>query len=308
YFKAYQKSFQEGEYNLSETLHTPTGQVIRRYMSGGIADLMPKLPQISNGYTTPAENIVSSAIDGDSSGEVLWDGSDFARQTTGSPLLEEKKDELGAILDMMKNKLDKAKFSDIDYFKNIIEMITSKHDLASLRKSVYGIIFVELEKLSQDAKETIKSELEKLKEFYANLNADIFAEKVLRKALTKTVIENAILGKELTINPVSYAGLPTNAFTKDKYYLLPASLLIEGAKYRIKVIAGEHKDYYKERNQNKYMILELVPEDGQNTLLPLIELRVYYNNKGVVVEIRPIINYGWYKGPKKKTAMKSHII
>ena len=34
YFKAYQKSFKEGEYNLSEPVYTPTGQVIRRYMSG----------------------------------------------------------------------------------------------------------------------------------------------------------------------------------------------------------------------------------------------------------------------------------
>src|SRR3989339_901912 len=36
YFQAYQKSFQEGEYSLSEPVYTPTGQVIRRYMSGGI--------------------------------------------------------------------------------------------------------------------------------------------------------------------------------------------------------------------------------------------------------------------------------
>ncbi|MDO8748260.1 MAG: hypothetical protein Q7J72_03980 [Candidatus Omnitrophota bacterium] len=35
YFQAYQKSFKEGEYNLSEPVYTPTGQVIRRYMSGG---------------------------------------------------------------------------------------------------------------------------------------------------------------------------------------------------------------------------------------------------------------------------------
>ena len=36
YFQAYQKSFQEGEYSLSEPVYTPTGQVIRRYMSGGV--------------------------------------------------------------------------------------------------------------------------------------------------------------------------------------------------------------------------------------------------------------------------------
>ena len=36
YFKQYQKSFAEGEYNLSEPVYTPMGQSIRRYMSGGM--------------------------------------------------------------------------------------------------------------------------------------------------------------------------------------------------------------------------------------------------------------------------------
>jgi len=36
YFKQYQKSFQDGEYNIKEPVYTPTGQVIRSYFSGGI--------------------------------------------------------------------------------------------------------------------------------------------------------------------------------------------------------------------------------------------------------------------------------
>ncbi|MCX5695490.1 MAG: hypothetical protein NTW18_02340 [Candidatus Omnitrophica bacterium] len=36
YFKQYQKSFSEGEYNIQEPVRTPTGQVIRSYFSGGI--------------------------------------------------------------------------------------------------------------------------------------------------------------------------------------------------------------------------------------------------------------------------------
>ena len=36
YFKEYQKSFQEGEYNLKANQSTAYGQVIRRYMSGGL--------------------------------------------------------------------------------------------------------------------------------------------------------------------------------------------------------------------------------------------------------------------------------
>ncbi|MFA5311235.1 MAG: hypothetical protein WC355_02865 [Candidatus Omnitrophota bacterium] len=36
YFKQYQKSFAEGEYNIQQPVYTPTGQVIRSYFSGGI--------------------------------------------------------------------------------------------------------------------------------------------------------------------------------------------------------------------------------------------------------------------------------
>src|SRR3989338_7752774 len=36
YFKQYQKSFKDGEYNLQEPAYTPMGQSIRRYMSGGM--------------------------------------------------------------------------------------------------------------------------------------------------------------------------------------------------------------------------------------------------------------------------------
>jgi hypothetical protein len=37
YFKEYQKSFNQGEYNIKEQVYTPTGQVIRSYFSGGFA-------------------------------------------------------------------------------------------------------------------------------------------------------------------------------------------------------------------------------------------------------------------------------
>ena len=36
YFQQYQKSFQDGEYNLTEPVYTPMGQNIRRYVSGGM--------------------------------------------------------------------------------------------------------------------------------------------------------------------------------------------------------------------------------------------------------------------------------
>ena len=36
YFKEYQKSFQQGEYNLKISTSTPGGQVVRSYFSGGV--------------------------------------------------------------------------------------------------------------------------------------------------------------------------------------------------------------------------------------------------------------------------------
>ncbi|MBI4982917.1 MAG: hypothetical protein HZC15_07305, partial [Candidatus Omnitrophica bacterium] len=41
YFNQYQQSFTKGEYNTKETVYTPSGQVIRSYMSGGIR-IMPE--------------------------------------------------------------------------------------------------------------------------------------------------------------------------------------------------------------------------------------------------------------------------
>jgi len=46
YFKEYQKSFKEGEYNLKEPVYTPTGQVIRSYFSGGITTVVMGLDGI----------------------------------------------------------------------------------------------------------------------------------------------------------------------------------------------------------------------------------------------------------------------
>ncbi|MDO8749443.1 MAG: hypothetical protein Q7J72_10085, partial [Candidatus Omnitrophota bacterium] len=290
YFNAYQKSFKEGEYNLSEPVYTPTGQVIRRYMSGGTEFNIIIHNNSDNGLYTATAGSAIEARDG----EVSWDGTNFSG---GSPLLEEKKNELGAILDRMKSKLTKAQFLVGNYFEDAKKMIVSKQDPVGIRKSVYEIIS-ELGELSQDKAESVKSEMEKLKEFYAYLNADMFGEKLQKAGLTKALIDEAISGMKSTKATVSFTGLPTDAFTKGEYYL-PTSLLIEGAWYYIKIIAGEHKDGYKAKNQNKYMILELVPKDNQDTLLPLIELRVYVDNV-----IRSIINYGGHKAPKKKDSQE----
>ena len=57
YFKAYQKSFKDGEYNFQTPVSTPYGQVIRSYFSGGITGIAPAVMPASVGalpVTDPA--------------------------------------------------------------------------------------------------------------------------------------------------------------------------------------------------------------------------------------------------------------
>ncbi len=55
YFKQYQKSFSEGEYNVKEPVYTPTGQVIRSYFSGGI-NVAAGVINTQNGIILPNDN------------------------------------------------------------------------------------------------------------------------------------------------------------------------------------------------------------------------------------------------------------
>ena len=57
YFKAYQKSFKNGEYNIQQPVYTPYGQTIRSYFSGGFVCNVP-IPAI------PTPGVASERIDG----------------------------------------------------------------------------------------------------------------------------------------------------------------------------------------------------------------------------------------------------
>lgn len=66
YFKEYQKSFKNGEYNTSESIYTPYGQTIRTYSSGGIKLVASSSPT-NNAFSTdtiPDTNLVRLRYDG----------------------------------------------------------------------------------------------------------------------------------------------------------------------------------------------------------------------------------------------------
>ncbi|TRZ93375.1 hypothetical protein D4R78_08585 [bacterium] len=61
YFQAYQKSFKDGEYNISEPVSTPYGQTIRSYFSGGISGFMSQ-PQVVQELARPIGDADNKAV------------------------------------------------------------------------------------------------------------------------------------------------------------------------------------------------------------------------------------------------------
>ena len=81
YFQAYQKSFKGGEYNLKETVATPSGQSIRSYISGGISVGSPimwgsffrKGKDLLNKYIAKVESVMYTFMgDMDDAEVVRW--------------------------------------------------------------------------------------------------------------------------------------------------------------------------------------------------------------------------------------------
>ena len=145
YFKEYQKSFQEGEYNLKASQPTAYGQTVRRYMSGGIMmenavssavmvegrkelpGFVSALNSLAGPYIiapgSPGEyyntksNIVSSAIDSDLR-ELIFEGfegkskAEILKEVIGSLQQKAKKiEEEGKGIERKNNK--------VNFLKNI---------------------------------------------------------------------------------------------------------------------------------------------------------------------------------------------
>ena len=145
YFREYQKSFQEGEYNLKASQPTAYGQTVRRYMSGGIMmenavssavmvegrkelpGFVSALNSLAGPYIiapgSPGEyyntksNIVSSAIDSDLR-ELIFEGFE------GKPKVEILKEVIGSLQQKAKKieeegKGIERKNNKVNFLKNI---------------------------------------------------------------------------------------------------------------------------------------------------------------------------------------------
>ncbi|MFH0935953.1 MAG: hypothetical protein V1828_03775 [Candidatus Omnitrophota bacterium] len=107
YFKQYQKSFSEGEYNVKEPVYTPTGQVIRSYFSGGI-EITGSSPLINNRFAGE-DNLskLPGVLMGGKAGKpsITLQPVTSASPVEGSPAFQEAISELSGILTSINNTL-----------------------------------------------------------------------------------------------------------------------------------------------------------------------------------------------------------
>ena len=89
YFNAYRKSFAGGEYNIREPVYTPTGQVIRSYMSGGM-QLIECVPHLDNPVS--AGRLQTLSIAGQAGSFYIWGANNpdiiEGRMLSASPLIK----------------------------------------------------------------------------------------------------------------------------------------------------------------------------------------------------------------------------
>ena len=114
YFQAYQKSFKGGEYNLKETVATPSGQSIRSYISGGIITEIKNMSIVGSPVREDVTKALKIGLVGDPS-----------LISTGSPLGEkliEDDDRYGNI-----RYVEYEKLSDLSraYLWNSFQSVTS---------------------------------------------------------------------------------------------------------------------------------------------------------------------------------------
>ena len=222
YFKAYQKSFKEGEYNLSEPVYTPTGQVIRRYMSGGT--LFGNQIRIEQ-YSNMVDSLIAPK------GAYVITGNGLTDQTaiSASSALESLKDKaMGRLSQYLNEKEFYQAFLNMkeadtivslkEVFDNIVKSLKDKVEdvrtLADFSNTLSVLITIEEAKVILGKKEQY---IKNAYETYASLNkenqlknlADIVHE------LTDTALETKRLASEIEKKWAKTAGSPLKEL-KDK--------------------------------------------------------------------------------------------
>ena len=84
YFKQYQQSFKDGEYNLQEPIYTPMGQSVRRYVSGGIKIISSPVNIIADKPMPKAQYLFPARMD---KGEISFASSAVTNDFVSLPVV-----------------------------------------------------------------------------------------------------------------------------------------------------------------------------------------------------------------------------
>ncbi len=243
YFNAYQKSFKEGEYNLSEPIYTPTGQVIRRYMSGGIGNLLPEAEKIRNGFAGRDENIVGSAIaPGD---KISLNSSDLTDRTaqelkTAASAIEEFRKDLISILSELRDKGGLIIEYEYDGINNILNNPNTKqyilllilNYLKGIRDDMLpyvGQLTPELDKIvteiynSEDTKNTFSS-AERIKQAKQTIEEILYRNKILLNDQYVQGIQKMLDKKDAGF--ILYLATELRGILNDSYIEMPGDRVI----------------------------------------------------------------------------------
>ena len=160
YYREYKKSFEQGEYNLSETVHTPTGQLIRRYVSGGVFNLAA---EPTGGY----KETVGSAIVKPVNGALLNLNGNYIKETkiAASPLtVEEAKN--AAI-----QKIRKTNIKEID--EKYVPRIKTAESFEHIYNQIVKFTLENEKKIKKEDMRELINEKERLERYIA---ADYFKQ------------------------------------------------------------------------------------------------------------------------------------
>lgn len=159
YFQAYQKSFKEGEYNIKEPVYTLQGQIIRSYMSGGIAlgaeeILRASSVVISSRTGMPQIKYASSAVA--ASGTM---NKPFELDIQGISPLFEQQAKPASSPEKKLQQISASPLTQDEWLKNISQQLTPlnvEHTLRNIRGVEY---FVAKERLSDSDKDVLLTAL-----------------------------------------------------------------------------------------------------------------------------------------------------
>lgn len=162
YFNAYKQSFQDGEYNIKEPIYTPTGQVIRSYMSGGMGlqQIIQSATLVSGDAQKDAVSIFGLKIIKNNVSALIR-GSASLNDPATTTIEIEIPEETPAASPMANKKMESSSETSADISQTIAEETIRKDSfLIRIWKSLLKfVIYVPLNRFTPEQQNIIRSKV-----------------------------------------------------------------------------------------------------------------------------------------------------